>query len=72
MSDGVDLDEVYAFAVELGKEAGALLLTAAQARYGDGLRPDNGFDEKESAVDIVTRTDEGQWYEFGQASHLYI
>lgn len=61
-SDVVDLDEVYDFALQLGKEAGSLLLTAAQSRYqGPSTRQENRFELKESAVDIVTQTDEGQY-----------
>ena len=55
----VDLDEVYAFAVQLGKDAGNLLMDAAKARFG-GQPTENRFEEKESAVDIVTKTDEGK------------
>lgn len=54
----VDLDEVYQFAVQLGQEAGSLLMDAAHLRYGSAQRTDHL--EKESAVDLVTQTDEGQ------------
>jgi myo-inositol-1(or 4)-monophosphatase len=55
-----ELDEIYAFAVQLGKDAGKLLLDAAQARFmGDDQSPQD-ISEKESAVDIVTKTDEGE------------
>ena len=57
MAEGMDLDEVYQFAVQLAKEAGSLLLNAAQHRYGNGLRANHL--EKENAVDLVTQTDEG-------------
>lgn len=56
-TEDIDLDEVYAFAVQLGKDAGAMLMSAAQARFAGG--GGGGFEEKESAVDIVTKTDEG-------------
>ena len=61
----VNLDEVYQFAIELGKEAGSMLLAAANDRIGNGLR--TGHLEKESAVDLVTQADEGmcklqRWY----------
>lgn len=59
-SIGVDLDEVHAFAVRLGKDAGAMLTSAAQARFGGGGGEGSRFEEKESAVDIVTQTDEGK------------
>lgn len=60
-SEDVDLDAVYSFAVQLGKDAGAVLMKAAQARVDGGSRGESGgFEEKESAVDIVTKTDEGE------------
>ena len=52
-----EMDRIYAFAIQLGKDAGQMLLEAAEARY-EGPREDHV--EKESAVDIVTKTDEGQ------------
>ena len=57
-SEGINLDEVYAFALELGKDAGKLLDDAWRARCnGDGQIDQI---EKSNAVDIVTKTDEGQ------------
>ncbi|KAK4236459.1 inositol monophosphatase [Achaetomium macrosporum] len=53
-----ELDEIYAFAVQLGKDAGKLLLDAAQARIGGKGSSTQAFSEKDSAVDIVTKTDE--------------
>lgn len=61
-SDDVDLGAIYAFAVQLGKDAGDMLMKAAQARFDGGSGGGGGgggFEEKESAVDIVTKTDEG-------------
>lgn len=56
----LDLDAIYAFAVQLGKDAGAMLMAGAEARMGGGEDGSGGgFEEKESAVDIVTKTDEG-------------
>lgn len=56
----LDLDAIYAFAVQLGKDAGAMLMAGAEARMGGGGDGSGGgFEEKESAVDIVTKTDEG-------------
>lgn len=52
-----ELDRIYAFAVQLGKDAGQMLLEAAEARYNG---PAQTHIEKDSAVDIVTQTDEGQ------------
>lgn len=54
------LGEVYAFAVQLGKDAGNMLMDAAKARLGDAGQNGQAFTEKESAVDIVTKTDEGK------------
>ncbi|KAK3322051.1 inositol monophosphatase [Apodospora peruviana] len=58
-----DLDEIYAFAVQLGKDAGRMLMDAAQSRFqgnGDNReRPVLELVEKENTVDIVTKTDEG-------------
>jgi len=56
-SDG--LDEVYAFAVQLGKDAGNMLMDAARERIGDAGQSEQFTEEKDSAVDIVTKTDEG-------------
>ena len=55
----VDLDEVYRFAIWLGKESGSRLLQAAQDRFAGGRQ--SSHLEKESAVDIVTQTDEGEF-----------
>lgn len=65
-----ELDEIYSFAIQLAKEAGQKLLDAVDARLG---QTDNitgtttgggggavGHVEKESAVDLVTETDEGE------------
>ena len=59
----VDLDEVYTFAVQLGKDAGSLLMDGAHLRYGNALR--SNHIEKESAVDLVTQTDEGEFRDMG-------
>lgn len=58
MSDSIDLDEVYTFALGLAEQAGKLLDDAWRARCGGGLQ--TGHTEKDSAVDLVTQTDEGQ------------
>lgn len=61
MSD-IQLDEVYAFAIQLGKDAGNMLMTAAQRRC-EGQNDQSAaleFEEKENAVDIVTATDNGE------------
>ncbi|KAL7266200.1 hypothetical protein RUND412_011262 [Rhizina undulata] len=55
MADTTDLDleEIHAFAVDLAKKAGQILLDAAEKRTG-GL----GYEQKMNAVDLVTETDE--------------
>ncbi|GAB1317332.1 hypothetical protein MFIFM68171_07542 [Madurella fahalii] len=53
-----ELDEIYAFAIQLGKDAGKLLLDAAQSRFSGNGQAAQEFAEKDSAVDIVTKTDE--------------
>ncbi|KAE9985294.1 hypothetical protein BLS_009037 [Venturia inaequalis] len=55
-----ELEEIYAFAIQLGKEAGDLLLAAADLRMqGDGRKEQTSI-EKASSVDLVTQTDEGE------------
>ena len=55
----VDLDAIYDFALRLGKDAGGLLQAGMMARCsGDSSSTDHV--EKESAVDLVTQTDEGK------------
>lgn len=54
----VYLDEIHSFAVQLAKDAGQMLLQAVDTRLGKQGKA--GHDEKESAVDLVTQTDEGQ------------
>lgn len=55
-----ELDEIYAFALDIGKRAGKLLLDGVDKRIGgvDGSG-ELAFTEKDNAVDIVTKTDEG-------------
>jgi hypothetical protein len=57
-SSDLDLDSIYTFALQLGKDAGRLLLEAAQRRMSgaDQLVEE----EKLNSVDIVTKTDEGE------------
>lgn len=55
--------EIYAFAVQLGKDAGDMLMTAARHRIDhDGLAGSSNvaYVEKENSVDIVTKTDSGR------------
>ena len=56
-----ELDDVYAFAVELGKRAGKMLMDAAGLRMGNGNASKEQIEhvQKENAVDLVTETDEG-------------
>jgi len=55
-----ELDDIYAFAINLGKSAGKILLDAAKLRYGDDRPEERAHIEKENAVDLVTQTDEGK------------
>lgn len=65
-----ELDEVYAFAVQLGKEAGDMLMGAARSRFGDAGQSEQAVEEKENAVDIVTKTDEGMFHVRGRENGL--
>ncbi|KAK5142749.1 hypothetical protein LTR04_002127 [Oleoguttula sp. CCFEE 6159] len=53
-----NLDGIYAFAVQLGKDAGRMLLDAARLRYSDDRKLEQDHVEKDNAVDLVTQTDE--------------
>ncbi|EMD70030.1 hypothetical protein GGP41_000185 [Bipolaris sorokiniana] len=55
-----ELDEIYAFAVDLGKKAGKMLMDAAQARMNSEstTTEEKQHVQKENAVDLVTETDE--------------
>lgn len=55
-----ELDEIYAFAVDLGRKAGDLLMERVELRISGGEGNSQKFDEKDSSVDIVTQTDEGK------------
>ncbi|TKA83848.1 Protein qutG [Friedmanniomyces simplex] len=55
-NEPLDLDEVYAFASQLGKDAGKILDDGWRRRAQGGGQAEHV--EKESAVDIVTQTDE--------------
>lgn len=58
-----ELDEIYAFAIQLGKDAGKMLMDGARLRMsGEGGEGEQKFAEKENAVDIVTKTDTGRSY----------
>jgi myo-inositol-1(or 4)-monophosphatase len=60
-----ELDEIYAFAVNLGKEAGRMLLDAAKLRFGTDRPEEQAHVEKDNAVDLVTQTDEGKDTQIG-------
>ena len=57
-----ELDGIYAFAVDLGKRAGQMLVDAAQVRIdgGDATQEEKEHVQKENAVDLVTETDESK------------
>lgn len=57
--DDAELAEIHDFAVQLAKDAGQMLLDAVELRAGKTVR--EGHVEKESAVDLVTQTDEGEF-----------
>lgn len=59
MSDA-ELHEIYDFAVQLGKDAGDLLMKFAMARFTGGAVGEQAFEEKDNAVDIVTKVDQGE------------
>ncbi|KAL4924435.1 inositol monophosphatase family protein [Aspergillus undulatus] len=48
-----ELDEIYAFAIDLARKAGALLVERIEERNSEQV-----YAEKENAVDLVTQTDE--------------
>lgn len=58
--EDLDLDEIYVFAIELGKGAGKILLDVFQARCAGSIDGQIAHIEKENAVDLVTQTDEGK------------
>lgn len=63
MASELDLDGIYQFALQLGKDAGRLLQEAAQSRMNGEVQLDE--EEKLNSVDIVTKTDEGEDTLFG-------
>lgn len=58
--EGIDIDEIHAFTVQLAKDAGKMLLDAAEARMSPN-HASGQIVEKDSAVDLVTQTDEGAY-----------
>lgn len=64
-----ELQEVYQFAIQLGKDAGDMLMTAARSRMqgtasGSGSGGQVAYVEKENSVDLVTKTDNGAAHEY--------
>ncbi|KAH6895972.1 inositol monophosphatase [Thelonectria olida] len=60
MMDDDKLAEIYAFALQLAKDAGDMLMQAARRRIDGGPNPGSSsvaYVEKENSVDIVTKTD---------------
>lgn len=59
--DNTELDDIHAFAIRLGKDAGKVLMDAVKRRTNPDENEKNSMsvDEKESSVDIVTKTDHG-------------
>lgn len=55
-----ELGKIYAFALQLGKEAGNMLMAAARSTFSGEAQERQTYTEKDSAVDIVTKTDEGE------------
>ena len=55
-----ELSEIYAFAVQLGKDAGQMLMQAARLRTDDtrASQKQEEHAQKANAVDLVTETDE--------------
>ena len=55
-----ELQEIYTFALDLGRRAGKILLDGVEARCGaESGRETKAAEEKMNAVDIVTQTDLG-------------
>lgn len=48
------LDEIYAFAIDIARKAGQLLLERIDQR-----NTEQAYEEKDNAVDLVTQADEG-------------
>ncbi|OGE56719.1 hypothetical protein PENARI_c003G12283 [Penicillium arizonense] len=53
-----DYDEIYAFAIDLGRKAGKMLMERVDQRIDNANGASQTFEEKENSVDIVTQTDE--------------
>lgn len=56
-----ELNELYIFALDLGRKAGKILMDGVDMRCGDEAgRVESKQEEKMNAVDIVTQTDLGE------------
>ena len=55
-----ELDEIYQFAIQLGKDAGQILLDGMEKRRTCSGNHVVEAQEKANAVDIVTQTDNGR------------
>lgn len=57
-----ELQEIYTFALDLGRKAGQILNDGVDRRCGDASErePEKEQKEKMNAVDIVTQTDLGE------------
>jgi myo-inositol-1(or 4)-monophosphatase len=62
-----DLDSIYAFAVQLGKDAGKILLERAKERFQGDDQKVQAHAEKANAVDLVTQTDEGMCQDYSES-----
>lgn len=65
-----ELDEIYTFAIQLGKDAGKMLMDAAKLRMASGGAAHESV-EKENAVDIVTKTDTGKSHDIHKPLSTY-
>jgi myo-inositol-1(or 4)-monophosphatase len=57
-TEELDLNEIYPFAIQLGKDAGAVLLKGLERRRAESHENEEQV-EKMNAVDIVTEVDHG-------------
>jgi myo-inositol-1(or 4)-monophosphatase len=55
-----ELSDIYKFAIQLGKDAGRILLDGLERRRSGQDAPEDPV-EKLNAVDIVTQTDNGMY-----------
>src|SRR5690348_10862099 len=58
-----ELEEIYNFALETGRNAGKILIDGVERRTGDSSKREveGKMEEKMNAVDIVTQTDLGKF-----------